>query len=186
MAVAIPLVAGYLALQWLGRTYGSTVAERRAPMPGDHSVVRPQVVATHAATISTPPERIWPWLVQVGWHRGGWYTPRWVDALLFPDNWPSSRQILDNYQTLEVGDFIPDGSPQTECGFVVREVEPASDCSWSRRRTYRSPGDRRAWRTSTGRGASGSRRSTTGAPREWCSGGVPESARDGSPPVRTS
>ena len=124
MAVAIPLAAGYLALQWLGRTYGSTVAERRAPMPGDHLVVRPQVVVTHAATISTPPERIWPWLVQVGWHRGGRYTPRWVDALLFPENWPSSRRILDSYQTLEVGGFIPDGSPQTECGFVVREVEP--------------------------------------------------------------
>lgn len=124
MAVAIPLVAGYAALQWLGRTSGSTVAERRAPMPGDDVVVRPQIVATHAATIPAPPRTIWPWLVQVGWHRGGWYTPRWVDALLFPENWPSSRRILDSYQKLEVGDFIPDGPPKTGCGFVVLEVRP--------------------------------------------------------------
>lgn len=118
------LVSGYLALQRLGRTYGSTAAERRTPMPGDELVQHPQVGATHAATIPATPERIWPWLVQVGWHRGGWYTPRWVDVLLFPDNWPSAQQILDSYQSLEVGDFVPDGAPETECGFVVRVVEP--------------------------------------------------------------
>lgn len=125
MAVAMPLVAGYLALQWFGRTYGSTAAERRVPMPGDELVQHPQVGATHAATISASPDSIWPWLVQVGWHRGGWYTPRWVDVLLFPDNWPSAQEILDSYQTLKVGDFVPDGAPETECGFVVREVEPS-------------------------------------------------------------
>lgn len=122
--VAAPALVGYLALHRLGRTYGSTRTERRAALPGDELVRRPQVVATHAVTIPAPPDRVWPWLVQVGWHRGGWYTPRWVDVLLFPDNWPSARQVLDEYQDLQVGDFVPDGPPQTECGFVVREVEP--------------------------------------------------------------
>ncbi|WP_173923046.1 hypothetical protein [Agromyces sp. Marseille-P2726] len=122
-AVAIATVVGYLALQWLGRTSGSTAAERRAQLPGDELVRHPQVGATHAATIAAPPDRIWPWLVQVGWHRGGWYTPRWVDVLLFPDNWPSAQRILDEYQELAVGDEIPDGSPDTECRFIVREVE---------------------------------------------------------------
>lgn len=124
MALVMSLVAGYLALQWLGRTYGSTAAERRAMMPGDELVQHPQVGATHAASVPAAPHSIWPWLVQVGWHRGGWYTPRWVDLLLFPDNWLSAQRILDSYQTLEVGDFVPDGAPETECGFVVREVEP--------------------------------------------------------------
>ena len=45
--------------------------------------------------------------------------------LLFPANWPSARQILDSHQTLKVGDFVPDGPPETECGFVVREVKRA-------------------------------------------------------------
>jgi hypothetical protein len=122
--VVAPLVAGYLALQWLGRTSGSTAAERRRTMPGDELVQHPQVGATHAATLPAPPDRIWPWLVQVGWHRGGWYTPRWVDVLMFPDNRPSAEQILDGYRTLDVGDFVPDGPPETECGFIVRDVEP--------------------------------------------------------------
>ena len=91
-------------------------------MPGDELVRHPQVGATHAATIAAPPDRIWPWLVQVGWHRGGWYTPRWVDVLLFPDNWPSAQRILDEYQELAVGDAVPDGALETECVFLVREV----------------------------------------------------------------
>ncbi|GAA4062917.1 SRPBCC family protein [Agromyces indicus] len=123
--VLAPIVVTALALQWFGRTYGSTAAERRARLPGDEVVADPQIVATHAATLPAPPERIWPWLVQVGWHRGGWYTPRWVDALLFPDNWPSASRIHDEFQSLEVGDVIPDGAPETMCGFTVREVVAA-------------------------------------------------------------
>ena len=95
-------------------------------MPGDDLVRGPQTVATHAVTLPAPPEQIWPWLAQVGWHRGGWYTARWVDALLFPANAPSADHLLTEYQHLEVGDFIPDGPPETECGFVVRDVEPGA------------------------------------------------------------
>ena len=119
-------IGGYACLQWLGRTYGSTRRERRASMPGDDLVRCPQTVATHAVTLPSPPEQVWPWLAQVGWHRGGWYTARWVDALLFPANAPSAGRILTEYQHLEVGDFVPDGPPETECGFVVREVEPGA------------------------------------------------------------
>jgi hypothetical protein len=69
---AAAAAAGSLALQWLGRTYGSTAAERRAQMSGDEVVSRPQILATHAVTIAAPPDAVWPWLTQVGWHRGGW------------------------------------------------------------------------------------------------------------------
>lgn len=126
-AVAALGICGYAGLQWLGRTYGSTPQERRRPMPGDDVVRHPQTVANHAITIPAPPECVWPWLVQVGWHRGGWYTARWVDALMFPDNSPSAGRLLPEYQRLDVGDFVPDGPPETECGFVVREVRPAAD-----------------------------------------------------------
>lgn len=115
------LAAAFLTLHHLGRTAGSTAEERRAWMPGDETVRRPQVVATHAATIPAPPAQVWPWLMQVGWHRGGWYTPRWVDVLLFPANAPSADRLLGR-RDLVVGDFVPDGAPETECGFVVRSV----------------------------------------------------------------
>jgi hypothetical protein len=107
----------------LGRTYGSTVAERAATLPGDGIVGDPNVVTDHAITIDAPPAAVWPWLVQMGWGRGGWYTARWVDRLLFPDNGPAAVRIIPELQDIGVGTFIPDGPPETECGLYVEEIE---------------------------------------------------------------
>jgi hypothetical protein len=52
------------------------------------------------------------------------YTARWVDQLLFPDNLPSADRIVPELQHLGVGDFVPDGPPDTQCGFVVVAEEP--------------------------------------------------------------
>lgn len=121
---ALGATAGFTALQWLGRTAGATRAERRESLPGDDLVERPMMITNHAITIDAPPDRVWPWLVQMGWHRGAWYTSRWVDRLLFPDNAPSADRIVPELQHLCVGDWIPDGSPDTHCGFVVKQLEP--------------------------------------------------------------
>jgi hypothetical protein len=112
------------ALVHLGRTYGSTVTERSAELPGDHLIAAPKVQTDHAVTIDAPPAAVWPWLLQVGWGRAGWYTARWVDRLLFPANGPSADRIVPGLQHLEVGSFIPDGPPETECGLHVRELVP--------------------------------------------------------------
>jgi hypothetical protein len=66
-------VMSYLSLQWLGRTWGSTRAERRRRLPGDEIVSNPSILTTHATTIDAPPSAVWPWLIQMGWHQGGWY-----------------------------------------------------------------------------------------------------------------
>jgi hypothetical protein len=122
---ALPaLLIGYATVHRLGRTYGATSQERQARMPGDAIVSKPQFVVTHGITIDAPPESVWPWLVQMGWHRGGWYTAGWVDKLLFPANRASADHIVEELQDLQVGDFIPDGAPETECGFVVEQLEP--------------------------------------------------------------
>jgi hypothetical protein len=111
-------------LIYLGRTYGSSTAERAMALPGDGIIARPNVVTNHAVTIDAPPGAVWPWLVQMGWHRAGWYTARWVDRMLFPANWPSANRIIPELQTIHVGDFIPDGAPETECGLIVEALEP--------------------------------------------------------------
>ena len=56
------------ALVHLGRTYGSTAAERAMRIPGDDIIADPVVVTNHAITIDAPPESVWPWLSR--W-RGG-------------------------------------------------------------------------------------------------------------------
>ena len=118
------VAAAYGFVQWQGRTWGSTRAERRSAMPCDDLVPRPQLCVTHAITVPGPAEKVWPWLVQVGWGRGGWYTPRWVDLLLFPANGPSADRILPDHQHLAVGDLVPDGPPEAQCSFTVVDVVP--------------------------------------------------------------
>jgi hypothetical protein len=124
VVAALVGVAVELAMIRLGRTYGSTRAERRATLPGDSIIAEPDTVTDHAITIDAPPSAVWPWLVQMGWGRGGWYTARWVDRLLFPANGPSADRIVPELQHLEVGSFIPDGPPETECGLIVQQIEP--------------------------------------------------------------
>ena len=118
------VLAGYGVLQWLGRTYGATRAERRRRLPGDELCAAPQAITTHGITIAAPPEHIWPWLVQMGWGRGQWYTARWVDRLLFPANGPSADRLVPEWQRLEPGDRVLDGPPAAHCAFVVRQLEP--------------------------------------------------------------
>lgn len=114
----------YGGLQWLGRTYGATSEERRKTLPGDELCTEPQAQTTHAITIDAPPAQVWPWLVQMGWGRGQWYTARWVDTLLFPANGPSADHIHPEWQDLKVGDRVLDGTPEMDCAFVVAAVEP--------------------------------------------------------------
>lgn len=121
-AVLLLLAAGYTGLQVWGRVGGSSAQERRRALPGDALIVDPSVVTDHAVTIAATPEEIWPWLTQMGWHRAGWYTPRWVDRVLFPANWPSLDHLDPTMlRDLAVGDTFPDGAPGTAF-FRVEEV----------------------------------------------------------------
>jgi hypothetical protein len=122
--VAAVAAAAESGLIHLGRTYGSAHEERAAQLPGDDLVADGAVQTDHAVTIDAPPSAVWPWLVQMGWGRGGWYTAPWVDRLLFPANGPSAERIEPDLQHVEVGTFIPDGPPETECGLTVVRLEP--------------------------------------------------------------
>ncbi len=125
----VPVVGGaalgaVLAGQVLGRRSGSTAAERARALAGDDLVESPSLVTNHAITIEEPAARVWPWLTQVGWHRGGWYTPRWVERLLFPGNWPSADRLEPALvRDLRAGDSVPDGPPGT-AWFVVERADP--------------------------------------------------------------
>jgi hypothetical protein len=122
LATAIPL-GGYAIAQVLGRRAGASRAERHQELPGDQIVAHPQLVTDHAITIEAPPEAVWPWLTQLGWHRGGFYTPHWIDRLLFPANQPSLERLDAGLtRCLRPGDVIPDGPPGT-AWYVVRQAD---------------------------------------------------------------
>jgi len=107
-------VAAFTGLQVLGRVAGTTGAERRQRLPGDEVVDSPTIVTDHAIDVAGEPEEVWPWLMQLGWHLGGYYTPEWVDGLLFRGNWPSLDRLDPALvRDLRAGDLIPDGAPGT-------------------------------------------------------------------------
>jgi hypothetical protein len=112
-----------VSLVHLGRTFGSSKAERTTRLPGDEAIADPDVQTDHAVTINATPSEVWPWLVQMGWGRGGWYTARWVDRAFFPANGPSAETLIDGLQDISLGTFIPDGPPETGCGFDVVQLE---------------------------------------------------------------
>lgn len=124
VSAAVVLAAAEAVLIRLGRTYGSTAQERAEPLPGDELIHAAIVQTDHGITIDAPPAAVWPWLLQMGWGRGAWYTARWVDRLLFPANGPSAERIVPELQDISVGSFIPDGPPETKTGLHVVELQP--------------------------------------------------------------
>jgi hypothetical protein len=149
---ALGAAATEAALVDLGRTHGSTPDERIMTIAGDELVPDPVVVTNHAITIDAPPQYVWPWVIQIGWSRAGWYTARWVDRLLFPANAPSANEIVAELQDLKVGDFVPDGAPETKTGFIVEQLIP--ERALVLRSTSHLPGSCATRRRSTGRGFS--------------------------------
>ncbi len=124
-AILLTAAAGYAALQFLGRRSGTTGHERKTALPGDDVVPAAQLVTDHAITIDAPAQRVWPWLTQMGWHLGGYYSPAWVDRLLFPQNWPSLEHLDPALlRHLEVGDQIPDGESGSAVYLVHQVAAP--------------------------------------------------------------
>ncbi len=101
----------------------ATVAERRAQLPGD-ALVPADVVMDRAFTVSGSPERVWPWLLQLGKRRAGWYLPRTVERAV-PRSRRAVRHLDPALQALAVGDVIPDWGG-ADATFTVVELEPAS------------------------------------------------------------
>jgi hypothetical protein len=89
-------------------------------VPGDNILPDRKFQRTHATVIEAPPDRVWPWLVQMGCRRAGWYSFDWLDN----GRVPSAEQIVPELQTLSVGDTLP-ARPVGEDGFRVLQLEPA-------------------------------------------------------------
>ena len=118
--LALTVVYWFPVRRWFGR-WGATDDELTRVMPGDSVIAHPMHSATHALTIAAPPEDIWPWLVQIGYRRGGLYSYDWLDRLFGYLDRPSTDRVLPEYQQLAVGDVIPVGRGK---GFPVAAIEP--------------------------------------------------------------
>lgn len=121
LAILTAAAAAYVEIvrPWQMR-WGATDEEVQRVMPGDDVVKQPLSASTRAVTIAARPEEIWPWLLQIGTGRAGWYSYDWIERLMGL-NVASAGRIIPELQELHVGDVIP---LAPELGITVEALEP--------------------------------------------------------------
>jgi hypothetical protein len=114
----------FVALYWFPirrrmNQWGATPSDLARVMAGDSLLPGQTYSGTTAVTVNAAPEDIWPWLVQIGYQRGGLYSYDWLDRLFGYLDRPSATRILPEFQHLAVGDRIPLGrGPSWPVGVV--------------------------------------------------------------------
>jgi len=117
--------------------WGATQAEVASPLPGDDLIRGAQYKSTRAIRIDAPPEAVWPWLVQVGCLRAGWYSNDLLDNLAHP----SAATIVPEFQHLQVGQWVPmSPKPSDRSALKVHSFEVGRWLLWT------TPDSTWAWR----------------------------------------
>ena len=143
--IAATVAAAYLLAgrRWQLR-WGATDQELSARLPGDDLVADPHLVATRAITIRTRPGEVWPWVVQLGQNRGGFYSYDLLENLA-GCRIHSSDRVLPGWQDVSVGDPVnlapevaltaaivdPPRAFVLSGGIPMGETAPPYDFSWS-------------------------------------------------------
>ena len=126
LTIVIAVVAaGYARLRRSWVEWGAEPDEVAASLPGDELVADPSMTTTRAITIDAPPDAVWPWLVQMGQGRGGFYSYDWLENL-FGLHIRNADQIVPAWQGLAVGDQLRAApvSAGPEAGFTVVAIDP--------------------------------------------------------------
>jgi len=118
--VAVAVLYWFVARHWMAR-WGTTPSDLTRIMAGDRLIGDPTYSGTMAIIINAQPEHIWPWLVQMGFRRGGLYSYDWLDRLFGYLDRPSATHVLPEFQQLAAGDEIPLGRGPA---WPVAVVEP--------------------------------------------------------------
>ena len=127
MILTLVVILTVAIVYWftLGRRFAEcapTPDDLTRTMAGDTIIATPTHSAMDAITIDASPDDIWPWLVQLGYQRGGLYSYDWLDRLFGFLDRPSASRVLPEFQHLAVGDIIRLGPRQQ---LTVAALEPA-------------------------------------------------------------
>ena len=105
--------------------WGATAIEIKRTMPGDEIVAKPTFNATRAVTINAIAENIYPWIIQMGVTRAGWYSYDLLDNLARR----SAEVILPEHQNIQIGDVVP-LSPDGKQGMLVKDFKKNEWMLW--------------------------------------------------------
>jgi hypothetical protein len=109
--------------------WGATAEELKRALPGDGMLFDSSFTATRAITVRARPEDVYPWIVQIGFGRAGWYSYDRLDNL----GKPSADRIIPELQTIKIGDWIPMSAKVDErTAFRVAAFEPNKQILWTK------------------------------------------------------
>ena len=108
--------------------WGATDEEVAGKMPGDEIVAEPTFNSTRAVTIEGSPEEIWPWLVQMGYGRAGFYGYDLIENLGSGGDLESAQEIVPELQGFAVGDDMPISVVAT---YKIKEMQGGRYLVWS-------------------------------------------------------
>ena len=117
-AIAITVILSPFLRRWYSK-WGAAGDELEQAIAGDALVPHPKSQLTMAVAVDAPPAEIWPWFVQLGCQRAGWYSYDLLDN----GGVPSADRIVPEYQHLEIGDIVK-AVPKGDFGFPVAIIEP--------------------------------------------------------------
>ena len=101
----VAVIMMFALLPWMDR-WGASESEIAASLPGDELVPSPRISYTRAISINAPPEEIYPWIVQIGAERGGWYSYEWFETNILRCEISNADRIHEKWQNLQVGDPV--------------------------------------------------------------------------------
>jgi len=106
------------------RTWGLLPDGDERGLAGDDLVPQANLTETRFVDIDASPDAVWPWLAQLGYGRGGWYSFAALDRAWNPGGGSpieGAETILEEFQDLAEGDLVP---THEQGGFVAKVVEP--------------------------------------------------------------
>jgi hypothetical protein len=115
-AITAAASVGFLMARNAFRSWGIDPQDATKLLPGDDLVPMAETMDTRSIELDAPPAKVWPWLLQMGFGRGGWYSYDQLDM-----SHPSLDHIDPTMQTLAVGDIVP---TYPGGGFEVQVLEP--------------------------------------------------------------
>ena len=106
LGLAVALVLAIILLTpWMDR-WGASDAEIATTFPGDELVQTPNSIVNRVVTIQATPAQIYPWIVQLGAERGGFYSHTWLETYLLQCKLVNADRIHPEWQGLQVGEQV--------------------------------------------------------------------------------
>ncbi len=119
-----------VALRPWHHNWGTSLVERETPFIGDELAPNRLQSINHSITINAPAERVWPWIVQMGQDKGGFYSYDWLERL-FGDDIHNAERVVPGYQDLKEGDLVRAAQPDymggrlgDQIGWRVAKIVP--------------------------------------------------------------